>query len=252
MSTALCDQQLVNNLNSSNLNQQLNLNQPDLFCQPSTSANMIKSDSTLLSANLNWNQNQFNQLNNQMINANFSTNSASAFQQSPSPSNQNINQQQQSPKNVTNAKNQQHQLQNRLSNIKSPSNDWLNSVSNQVLKDMNKCGICVIDNFLGSAFCNTCLGEVVNLYGDGYFKDGLLVGNKSNGDKNIRGDKIYWVEGKEPNCLNIGYLMRTLDQILMRFSQMNTVDGCRILNRTKAMIACKFTLKFIRKNLILN
>lgn len=128
-------------------------------------------------------------------------------------------------------------LNNGLSNLRSPTNEWLDTVANQVLQDMKRCGICVIDNFLGSSFCDTILNEVIEMYSDGYFKDGLLVGNKSNGDKNIRGDKINWVDGKESNCINIGYLMRTLDQVLMRFSRMNT-DGCTILNRTKAMIAC--------------
>lgn len=123
------------------------------------------------------------------------------------------------------------------SSARSPSNEWFDTVVQRLLSDMQRCGICVIDNFLGSSFCDTILSEVVDMYSEGCFKDGLLVGSQSSGDKNIRGDKIHWVEGKEPNCLNIGYLMRTLDQILMRFSRLN-VDGRQILNRTKAMIAC--------------
>ena len=102
---------------------------------------------------------------------------------------------------------------------------------------MKRCGICVIDNFLGSLFCNTILNEVVEMYSNGLFTSGLLVGNKTDGDKNVRGDNIHWVEGKESNCFNIGYLMRTLDQILIKFSHMNS-DNSMILNRTKAMIAC--------------
>lgn len=122
------------------------------------------------------------------------------------------------------------------SSARSPSNEWFDTVVGRLLSDMQRCGICVIDNFLGSSFCDTILSEVVDMYSEGCFKDGLLVGSQSSAE-NIRGDKIHWVEGKEPNCLNIGYLMRTLDQILMRFSRLN-VDGRQILNRTKAMIAC--------------
>lgn len=136
---------------------------------------------------------------------------------------------------------------NNLSKVRSPSNEWLDTVANQLAQDMERCGICVIDSFLGESFCNTILDEVIEMYGDGYFKDGLLVGNKQNGDKNIRGDKIHWVEGKESNCQNIGYLMRTLDQILMRFSRLN-VGGCQsIQNRTKAMIACyEYGTKYVK------
>ncbi|XP_015791015.1 egl nine homolog 1 [Tetranychus urticae] len=124
------------------------------------------------------------------------------------------------------------------------SADWLNQICLQVVNDMNCYGICVIDNFLGEAQCSSILNEVKSLYGYGIFQEGQLV-RKVNRTRTpsqvIRSDKIVWVDGGEPQCVNIGFLIQTLDAILFKCNTMENngiFSRYQINNRTKAMIAC--------------
>lgn len=109
-----------------------------------------------------------------------------------------------------------------------------------VLRDMNQYGFCVIDNFLQNG--DLILGEVHKLYGKGLFRAGQVVNSKANSNaKLIRGDQIIWVEGNEPICSNIGFLIRILDSIVTRCNSVMAVGEFlkhQVLQRTKAMIAC--------------
>lgn len=101
---------------------------------------------------------------------------------------------------------------------------------------MNKHGICVIDNFLGEDIGRTILEDVQALYLTGGFTDGQLVSQRSDSSKDIRGDKITWVEGKEPGCERIAFLMSRMDE-LIRYCN-GKLGDYRINGRTKAMVAC--------------
>ncbi|XP_063287204.1 prolyl hydroxylase EGLN2 [Pelobates fuscus] len=97
-------------------------------------------------------------------------------------------------------------------------------------------GICVKDNFLGETLGSRVLNEVELLNSSGKFRDGQLVSQRTIPSKNIRGDQIAWVEGKEPGCENIGALMSRIDEVIMNCSGQL---GSYIINgRTKAMVAC--------------
>jgi len=86
----------------------------------------------------------------------------------------------------------------------------------QVIEDMNRYGVCVVDNLLGEARGAAVLREVQSMYSSGAFQDGQLVKGKDNSrSKSIRGDKITWVDGREPNCKNISVLIKLLDNIVM-------------------------------------
>ena len=115
----------------------------------------------------------------------------------------------------------------------------LNSYCESIVRDMNEFGFCVIDDFLNNG--SEILNEVVYLYNHGWFKAGQVVNNKVPDTHLIRGDHIIWVDGTEQCCTNIGFLVQTLDSIVMRCNTMHT-DGqlakYRINRRTKAMIAC--------------
>lgn len=82
-----------------------------------------------------------------------------------------------------------------------------------VIRDLNKYGVCVLDDFLGESRGNKVLQEVVTMYSEGKFKDGQLVTRTTSKSdevrdlKHIRGDKISWIGGREPGCANIGYLI---------------------------------------------
>ena len=116
----------------------------------------------------------------------------------------------------------------------------LNTYCQIILKDMNQYGFCVIDNFLQNG--DAILNEVNNLYDKGLFRAGQVVNNRANSNsKLIRGDQIIWVEGNEPICTNIGFLVRILDSIVTKCN--TTMSAGEFLKyninrRTKAMIAC--------------
>ncbi|KAM8953508.1 prolyl hydroxylase EGLN2 [Pelodytes ibericus] len=97
-------------------------------------------------------------------------------------------------------------------------------------------GICVRDHFLGDALGSRVLDEVELLNSSGKFRDGQLVTQRTIPSKNIRGDQIAWVEGKEPGCENIGVLMSRIDEVIMHCS--GKLGSYIINGRTKAMVAC--------------
>lgn len=79
---------------------------------------------------------------------------------------------------------------------------------------MNKHGICVVDEFLGGEIGLGILENVKALYETGKFTDGQLVSQKSDSTKDIRGDKITWIDGKEPRCERIQFLMNRMDDLI--------------------------------------
>lgn len=79
---------------------------------------------------------------------------------------------------------------------------------------MNKHGICVVDNFLGAETGLCILESVKSLYKTGRFTDGQLVSQKSDSTKDIRGDKITWIDGTESHCEKISFLMSRMDDLI--------------------------------------
>ncbi|XP_039890328.1 egl nine homolog 1 isoform X1 [Simochromis diagramma] len=101
---------------------------------------------------------------------------------------------------------------------------------------MNKHGICVVDGFVGAEIGLDILENVKALYETGKFTDGQLVSQKSDSTKDIRGDKITWIDGKEPRCEKIQYLMNRMDDLIRHCN--GKLGNYAINGRTKAMVAC--------------
>ncbi|XP_075956387.1 uncharacterized protein egln2 [Anarhichas minor] len=99
-------------------------------------------------------------------------------------------------------------------------------------------GICVKDNFLGPQLGGRVLEEVEVLNRSGKFRGGQLVSQKSIPSRNIRGDQIAWVEGREPGSETIGALMAYIDEAVMHSAANGQLGDCVINGRTKAMVAC--------------
>lgn len=139
----------------------------------------------------------------------------------------------------------------------------LDEVCRNVVRDMDAYGVCVVDNFLGDERGRCVLGEVLDMYSSGVFKDGQLVSSTGRkGDlKTIRGDQITWIDGREKYCSNIGYLISQVDAVVMRANKMvnNGKMGSYTINgRTKVSCvknisryslfftcACKKTLSYV-------
>ncbi|XP_006006879.1 egl nine homolog 1 isoform X2 [Latimeria chalumnae] len=96
---------------------------------------------------------------------------------------------------------------------------------------MNKHGICVVDNFLGEETGSSILEEVKTLYQTGRFTDGQLVSQKQDSSKDIRGDRITWIEGREPGCEKICLLMSSMDDLVRHCD--GKLENYKINGRTK-------------------
>uniref|UniRef100_A0A8B9HI90 Egl-9 family hypoxia-inducible factor 1b n=1 Tax=Astyanax mexicanus TaxID=7994 RepID=A0A8B9HI90_ASTMX len=104
---------------------------------------------------------------------------------------------------------------------------------------MNKHGICVVDNFLGEDLGLAVLEEVRSLYLTGDFTDGQLVSQRSDSTKDIRGDKITWIEGKERGCEKIAFLMSRMDDLVRHCN--GKLGNYRINGRTKVSFCLYFS-----------
>lgn len=100
---------------------------------------------------------------------------------------------------------------------------------------MNKHGICVVDSFLGLEVGLGILANVKALYKTGRFTDGQLVSQKSDSTKDIRGDKITWIEGREADCEKILFLMNRMDDLIRHCN--GKLGNYSINGRTKVSIA---------------
>nr|XP_046268129.1 egl nine homolog 1-like [Scatophagus argus] len=87
-------------------------------------------------------------------------------------------------------------------------------VLHYIVPCMNSYGMCIIDNFLGTKVGDRILQEVRELHHSGKMHDGKLASRGLEQTRNIRGDQIVWVEGKEPGCENIGYLLSRMDKLI--------------------------------------
>ncbi|XP_067115575.1 prolyl hydroxylase EGLN3-like isoform X2 [Osmerus mordax] len=101
---------------------------------------------------------------------------------------------------------------------------------------MNKHGICVVDSFLGEETGLSVLKDVRALHKTGKFTDGQLVSQRSDSSQDIRGDKITWIEGREPGCEKIAFLLKRMDELVGHFNV--KLGNYKIHERTKAMVAC--------------
>ncbi|KAG9468280.1 egl nine homolog 1 isoform X2 [Eleutherodactylus coqui] len=100
-----------------------------------------------------------------------------------------------------------------------------------IIPCMSRHGICVLDDFLGPELGEKIAGEVRALHSTGRFTDGQLVSQKSDSPKDIRGDQITWVEGKEVGCRAVGHLMTSMDDLIRHCG--TKLGNFRINGRTK-------------------
>lgn len=101
---------------------------------------------------------------------------------------------------------------------------------------MDKHGMCVVDTFLGLDIGLGVLDNVKALHKTGKFTNGQLVSQKSDSTKDIRGDQITWIEGREPGCEQIRFLMSRMDDLIRHCN--GKLGNYKINGRTKAMVAC--------------
>lgn len=112
--------------------------------------------------------------------------------------------------------------------------------------ELNKNGFCILNDFLPVTTAESILHEVTTLENTGIFKDGQLSGGLTSSEdaekyseKRIRGDRITWVEGNEPNVASIREHMSKVDNLVLQCNGASRkLGGYDIQGRTKAMVAC--------------
>ncbi len=109
-----------------------------------------------------------------------------------------------------------------------------NLATDYLVPCMNKHGICVVDNFLSEELGLSILEDVKALHQTGRFTDGQLVSQKSDSTRDIRGDQITWIEGKEPGCEKIRFLMSRMDDLVRNCN--GKLGNYTINGRTKVSI----------------
>ncbi|XP_068182976.1 egl nine homolog 1 isoform X2 [Antennarius striatus] len=100
-----------------------------------------------------------------------------------------------------------------------------------VVPYMREHGICVVDNFLGEETGLGILEDVKALHKTGKFTDGQLVSQKGDSTKDIRGDKITWIDGGEAGCEKIHFLMSCMDDLIRHCN--GNLGKYKINGRTK-------------------
>lgn len=100
---------------------------------------------------------------------------------------------------------------------------------------MDKHGMCVVDTFLGLDIGLGVLDNVKALHKTGKFTNGQLVSQKSDSTKDIRGDQITWIEGREPGCEQIRFLMSRMDDLIRHCN--GKLGNYKINGRTKVSIS---------------
>jgi hypothetical protein len=104
--------------------------------------------------------------------------------------------------------------------LQSISIEWMSQICQFVVRDLEKYGICVVDNFMGKDRAESIYRSVVSMYHSGVFVEGETVSSSLDTTKKVRSDKITWVDGSENNCENIAHLISTIDTIIMNSIRM--------------------------------
>lgn len=92
-------------------------------------------------------------------------------------------------------------------------NSRIQDLPEVIVRDLNNYGLCVLDDFLGEDRAQRVHAEVLQLQAEGKFSDGKIANPRSGKAEDvrdireIRGDKIAWISGREPGCSNIAYLI---------------------------------------------
>lgn len=103
---------------------------------------------------------------------------------------------------------------------------------------LNRYGVCVIDNFLGNGKGLEILEQVQDMHRAGLFTEGQLMNSErgSSNLKHVRGDVLTWVDGGEEGCEDIGFLVSSMDAVILKCA--GKLTNVNVNGRTKAMVAC--------------
>ncbi|XP_078673153.1 egl nine homolog 1-like isoform X2 [Branchiostoma floridae x Branchiostoma belcheri] len=102
----------------------------------------------------------------------------------------------------------------------------LDDVARHSVGRLRQDGFCVLDGLLDDDQIDRILEDVRRVDGSGGMKAGELAGGRTSGDDRekrtksaVRGDRIIWLQGTEPDYPNIGTLINFIDTLVGKFNR---------------------------------
>lgn len=101
----------------------------------------------------------------------------------------------------------------------------------------------VIDGFLGTEMATEVRATAVALNSVGKLTDGKLGGGRTGANlnyqmKHVRGDRVGWFSGLEPNCGGIAQIILRMDHIVYQLARSMPALRRRCIERQQAMVTC--------------
>jgi len=88
-----------------------------------------------------------------------------------------------------------------------------------------------VDRFAGKSVASSVQNEVLTMYEQGLFEDGLLT-SQAFAVTTVRGDRVFWLEREDDqHCSGICRLIRRLDDLFLRLR--GCLGACHISSRSK-------------------
>ena len=114
--------------------------------------------------------------------------------------------------------------------VEKPLDDFARLVD-YVPECLERFGFCVVDKFAGKSLALSVRSEVLTLYEQGSFEDGLLT-NQAFALTAVRGDRVCWLESEgDAQCAGICELICRLDDLFLRLR--GCLGSCHISSRSK-------------------
>ncbi|XP_066280658.1 egl nine homolog 1-like [Branchiostoma lanceolatum] len=141
----------------------------------------------------------------------------------------------------------EREFDERPLNLIKPCQTWtkdLDDVAAHSAGKLRQDGFCVLDGLLDDDEIARILEDVRRVDGSGAMKSGELAGGRASSDDKekvtkptVRGDRIIWLQGSEPEYPNIGTLINFIDTLVGKFNPY--FEGETVIKgRTKAQVAC--------------
>lgn len=109
-----------------------------------------------------------------------------------------------------------HQAQDKMPFLQLALDTQLETLAaEQVVPALLDQGFFYVDHFLGDIAGHMVLGQVKRMHYCGLLNDGQLAGRSSGvSRRNIRGDKITWVNGTERGTEAVNFLLTLIDKLI--------------------------------------
>lgn len=116
-------------------------------------------------------------------------------------------------------------------------------IASEVKQQLDQKGYAVHDNITGGASSKNVRNEIISLDSKGLLKSGQLGGGRNGSNLKyqldyVRGDRIAWINGSEPNTDSIQSLILLMDRVMHCLANEIPSVKDRVIERQEAMATC--------------